>query len=52
MRGKPERSRDERSADVGELLPTLTSDETNDGWGEPTPDRDEELRREVPPHHS
>jgi len=47
----PKRSRDERSADVAALLPTVTSDEDDEGWGEPAADRDEELRREVPPHH-
>jgi len=48
----PQRSRDERSADVAALLPTVTADENDEGWGEPAADCDEELRREVPPHHS
>jgi len=34
------------------VLPTVTDDERDVGWGEtPEPDDDERLRREVPPHH-
>jgi len=36
---------------AGELLPEVTRDETAESWGEPAEDRDEKLRREVPPHH-
>jgi hypothetical protein len=37
---------------MGELLPQVTGDETGESWGEAAgDDRDEELRREVPPHH-
>jgi len=45
------RPRDERSGDASELLPDVTRDETAESWGEGAGDRDEELRREVPPHH-
>ena len=34
------------------VLPTVTDDERDVGWGDtPEPDDDERLRREVPPHH-
>jgi hypothetical protein len=34
------------------VLPTVTEDERDVGWGEtPEPDDDERLLREVPPHH-
>jgi hypothetical protein len=34
------------------VLPDITSDEQDVGWGElPEPDDDERLLREVPPHH-
>jgi hypothetical protein len=34
------------------LLPDVTDDERDVGWGdEPEPDDDERLLREVPPHH-
>lgn len=34
------------------LLPDVSSDEQDVGWGDrPEPDDDERLRREVPPHH-
>ncbi len=36
---------------LGELLPEQTSDETGDGWGDGSASRDEELKRDVPPHH-
>ncbi|MBA2456266.1 MAG: hypothetical protein H0V48_06995 [Nocardioidaceae bacterium] len=37
--------------DPGALLPDVTRDETAESWGESPEDRDDELRREVPPHH-
>jgi hypothetical protein len=38
--------------DTGPVLPDVTSDERDVGWGEvPEPDGDERLLREVPPHH-
>jgi hypothetical protein len=41
-----------RPASTGPVLPTVTDDERDVGWGEaPEPDDDERLRREVPPHH-
>jgi hypothetical protein len=34
------------------ILPDITSDERDVGWGEvPEPDDDERLLRDVPPHH-
>ena len=37
---------------LGELMPTTTSDETGEGWGEKDgPSRDEDYLRDVPPHH-
>jgi hypothetical protein len=34
------------------VLPDITSDERDVGWGEvPEPDDDEHLLRDVPPHH-
>ena len=34
------------------VLPSVTGDERDVGWGEaPEPDDDERLLREVPPHH-
>jgi hypothetical protein len=34
------------------VLPDVTSDEQDVGWGDrPDPDDDERLLREVPPHH-
>jgi hypothetical protein len=34
------------------LLPDITDDERDVGWGDaPAPDEDERLLREVPPHH-
>jgi hypothetical protein len=34
------------------LLPDVTDDERDVGWGDaPAPDEDERLLREVPPHH-
>ena len=41
-----------RPPNSGPVLPTVTDDERDVGWGEaPEPDDDERLRREVPPHH-
>lgn len=41
-----------RPPDTGPVLPTVTDDERDVGWGDaPEPDDDERLRREVPPHH-
>jgi hypothetical protein len=43
------------AADDRPLLPDRTSDENDVGWGDRPVDgdvdRDEELRRDVPPHH-
>ena len=37
---------------LGELLPDTTGDETDEGWNEKEGDtRDDEMRRDVPPHH-
>lgn len=37
---------------LGDLLPDTTGDETDEGWSEKDGDaRDDELRRDVPPHH-
>ena len=36
---------------LGELLPDQTRDESGDAWGEQSSDTDEDLRRNVPPHH-
>jgi hypothetical protein len=34
------------------LLPDVTADERDPGWGEPPePDDDDRYLREVPPHH-
>ena len=48
-----ERERRRRAAErLGELLPRTTSDETDEGWGERgSTSRDDELLRDVPPHH-
>jgi hypothetical protein len=41
-----------RSSDTGKVLPDITRDEQDVGWGDPRePDDDERLLREVPPHH-
>jgi hypothetical protein len=41
-----------RPPSTGPVLPTVTDDERDVGWGEAhEPDDDERLRREVPPHH-
>ena len=37
---------------LGELVPDTTGDETDEGWNEKEGDtRDDEMRRDVPPHH-
>lgn len=47
---KAKRRRAERL--LGDLLPDTTGDETDKGWSEHEGDtRDDELRRDVPPHH-
>lgn len=48
---KARRRRAERL--LGGLLPDQTRDESADAWGdrESTVSRDEEIRRDVPPHH-
>jgi hypothetical protein len=41
-----------RRPSTGPVLPTVTDDERDIGWGgAPEPDDDERLLREVPPHH-
>ncbi|MGI9085606.1 MAG: hypothetical protein ACR2FE_10000 [Aeromicrobium sp.] len=48
--GPEKRRRAERL--LGEILPDTTSDENDEGWSEASGDtRDDELRRDVPPHH-
>jgi hypothetical protein len=36
---------------LGDLLPDQTSDESGEEWGERPSNTDEDLRRNVPPHH-
>ncbi len=37
---------------MGAVLRDVTTDETEEGWGQPSPDSsDASLRRDVPPHH-
>lgn len=39
---------------LGDVLPDVTQDESGPGWGEADPgarSRDDDLRRDVPPHH-
>ncbi|MCD9155248.1 hypothetical protein [Aeromicrobium duanguangcaii] len=48
------RARRERAARLlGDLLPSTTRDERSEGWGDDRggSTRDDELRRDVPPHH-
>jgi len=48
------RARLERAARLlGDLMPSTTRDETAEGWGDEAKgtSRDDELRRDVPPHH-
>jgi hypothetical protein len=41
-----------RRPSTDSVLPDITSDEQDVGWGDlPEPDDDERLLREVPPHH-
>lgn len=48
-----ETARRRRAAELlGELLPDTTRDETDEGWNEKdSASRDDELLRDVPPHH-
>lgn len=48
-----ERERRRRAAELlGDLLPSTTTDETDEGWSERGgTSRDEEYLRDVPPHH-
>jgi len=49
---KTSRSARERAEKLGALLPDTTSDESDEGWNEEQGgSRDDELRRDVPPHH-
>lgn len=49
--GHEQERRRRAAAALGELLPDQTRDESADGWSEHESERDEELRRDVPPHH-
>ncbi|MGH3366318.1 MAG: hypothetical protein ACRDOY_03860 [Nocardioidaceae bacterium] len=44
-------SRSPRRDPFGAVLPDRTRDEDVTGWSEQEYDADEDLRREVPPHH-
>jgi hypothetical protein len=48
-----ERERRRRAAELlGDLMPSTTRDETDEGWGEQGgTSRDEQYLRDVPPHH-
>ena len=48
-----ERARRKRAAELlGDILPTMTRDETAEGWNEKSgTTREEEFLRDVPPHH-
>ncbi|WP_456695239.1 hypothetical protein [Aeromicrobium sp. P5_D10] len=48
-----ERERRRRAAELlGDLLPSTTTDETDEGWNEQGgTSRDEDYLRDVPPHH-
>ncbi|PJJ56919.1 hypothetical protein CLV56_1136 [Mumia flava] len=47
-----ERDRRRRAAAIlGDVVPTTTRDESGEGWSERGGDRDDDLRRDVPPHH-
>lgn len=48
-----ERERRRRAAELlGDLLPSTTTDETDEGWNERGgSSRDDEYLRDVPPHH-
>lgn len=48
----PSGSEDRRPADDRPMLPDVTTDERDLGWGEsPETDDDDRYLREVPPHH-
>jgi len=36
---------------LGDLLPDQTRDDTGEDWGEQPSNTDDDLRRNVPPHH-
>lgn len=46
-------ARRKRAAELlGDLLPSTTTDDTDEGWGEQAAQiSDEEFLRDVPPHH-
>ncbi|KQY60292.1 hypothetical protein ASD11_12600 [Aeromicrobium sp. Root495] len=48
-----DRRRRRAAALLGDLLPETTSDESGQGWGDVDGggSRDDELTRDVPPHH-
>lgn len=47
---KARRRRAERL--LGDLLPEASADDSDEGWSEAGGDsRDDEIRRDVPPHH-
>ena len=48
-----ERVRRRRAVELlGDVLPAVTEDDKPEGWNEQNPtSRDEELLRDVPPHH-
>lgn len=46
-----ERDRRRRAERLGKVLPDTTGDETDEGWNEEDDTRDDEMRRDVPPHH-
>ena len=46
------KARRRRAELLGDLLPDTTSDESDEGWNEKEGGtRDDEMRRDVPPHH-
>lgn len=46
------RKSEKQAADVlGDLLPDTTRDESAQAWGDRDGSRDDELLRDVPPHH-
>ena len=57
--GPDERERRRRAAELlGDLLPDTSSDDTDEGWGDPgagggrgETSRDDDYLRDVPPHH-
>jgi hypothetical protein len=48
---KAKREARRRASKLGDLLPDTTSDESDEGWNEEGDTRDDEMRRDVPPHH-